>query len=261
MRKKFIAGNWKMFKGPEGTSEFISRFVDELLISKNVTKAIDEKKLEIAIFPPSISITRAIELKTNAPILIGAQNMYWQENGAFTGEISASMLKEVGCTHIIIGHSERRNIFLETNDIINKKLTAAVNAGLVSVLCVGELLDDRKSANTFSVIKKQLLDALKGINPQIISDKIIIAYEPVWAIGTGITANNIDAQEVCSYIRNLISEAFGEKIANKLIVLYGGSVKPNNTASFLIENDIDGVLVGGASLEIDSFMNIIKAAL
>lgn len=261
MRKRFVAGNWKMFNGPKSTHQFMSRFALELSESATTIKAINENKLEVAIFPPSISLVSAVKSKGDVPLIIGAQNMYWKEDGAFTGEISAKMLLEADCSHVIIGHSERRNIFGETASLLNKKLLSAIEAGLISLFCVGELLQDRKAENTFDVIKKQLLSGLKDIDPQVIPNKVIIAYEPVWAIGTGITASNKDAQEVCSFIRGLISEQFGKTIADTTIILYGGSVKPDNVSSFISEDDIDGVLVGGASLKTETFMDIIKAIL
>ena len=260
MRRRFIAGNWKMFNGPSATSEFMSAFVPKLASSEDIASNIDKGKMEVAIFAPFLSLDSAIKGKEGSPLIIGAQNMHWEKSGAFTGEISAPMLKELGCTHVIIGHSERRHIFRETSEELHKKLLAALEENLTPVFCVGELLEERESGSTFDVIRKQLMAGLKVMDGSDVADKIIVAYEPVWAIGTGKTASSEDAQEVCAFIRKLLSDTFGEGVAEKTIILYGGSVKPENTASILSMKDIDGVLVGGASLTPASFLAIAKAA-
>ncbi len=260
MRRRFIAGNWKMFNGPAATAEFINKFAAELSVSKDITSNISAGKMEVAIFTPSISLETAVKNKRTAPIIIGGQNVHWEKSGAFTGEISVPMLAEVGCTHVIIGHSERRHIFHEPNEELHKKVLAAIEGGLIPVLCVGELLEERDSGNTFDVIRTQLLSGLKAMDSLVVADKVIIAYEPVWAIGTGKTASSDDAQEICAFIRKLLADTFGEGAAEKVIILYGGSVKPDNTAAILSQKDIDGVLVGGASLKVDSFLAIAKAA-
>lgn len=260
MRRRFIAGNWKMFNGPAATADFMNKFKAGLSASKDIISDIDAHKMEIAIFTPFISLQSAVISKETAPIIIGGQNVHWEKSGAFTGEISVPMLTEIGCTHVIIGHSERRHIFHEADEELHKKVVAAVDGGLMPVLCVGELLEEREAGNTFDVIRTQLLAGLKTMDSAVVASKIIVAYEPVWAIGTGKTASNEDAQDVCAFIRKLIADTFGEGVADKVIILYGGSVKPENTAGILSQKDIDGVLVGGASLKPDSFLEIAKAA-
>ncbi len=260
MRRRFIAGNWKMFNGPVAAKGFVSDFVPKMTSDQGISSNINKGIMEVALFVPFVSLQSAVREKGGSPLIIGAQNMHWEKNGAFTGEISAPMLKEVGCTHVIIGHSERRHIFHETSEELHKKISAALEEGLVPVFCVGELLDQRESGSTFDVIKNQLLSGLESMDGSDVADKIIVAYEPVWAIGTGKTASSEDAQEVCCFIRKLIADTFGEGTAERTIILYGGSVKPENTASILSMNDVDGVLVGGASLKPDSFLEITKAA-
>ena len=260
MRKKFIAGNWKMFNGPAETQKFMSEFVPKMTSDLGIVSNIDKGMMEVAVFAPFVSLSAAAAGKAGSGLIIGAQNMHWEKNGAFTGEVSAPMLKEIGCTHVIVGHSERRHIFHETSEELHKKLVSALEEGLKPVFCVGELLEERESGSTFDVIRKQLFAGLKAMDGMDVAEKIIVAYEPVWAIGTGKTASSEDAQEICGFIRKLIADTFGEGIAEKVMILYGGSVKPENTASILSMKDIDGVLVGGASLKPDSFLAIAKAA-
>lgn len=260
MRKRFIAGNWKMNNGPAATAEFMDKFTAEIKASKDIMANIAEGKMEVAIFAPAISLPTAVAKKNGAPVIVGGENVHWEKSGAFTGEISVPMLTEVGCTHVIIGHSERRHIFRETNEELNKKMVAALEGGLIPVLCVGELLNEREEGKAFDVIKTQLDEGLKGIDSTTLAENVIIAYEPVWAIGTGKTASNADAQEVCKFIRDTLAASIGVKDAEKVIILYGGSVKAANTAGLLAQNDIDGTLVGGASLKPDSFLAIAQAA-
>lgn len=260
MRRRFIAGNWKMFNGPKATSEFMLNFVPKLVSSEIIASNIENGMMEVAIFAPFVSLSAAVKGKEGSPLIIGAQNMNWEKSGAFTGEISAPMLKELGCTHVLIGHSERRHIFHETSEELHNKLLAALEEGLTPVFCVGELLDERESGSTFDVIKKQLLAGIKAMDGNDVANNIIIAYEPVWAIGTGKTASSEDAQEVCAFIRKLLCDTFGEEVAVKTLILYGGSVKPENTEAILSMKDIDGVLVGGASLKPESFYEIAMAA-
>lgn len=259
MRRKFIAGNWKMYNGPSATYNLINKIVENIAGKTKITDALDEKKLEIAIFPPAISIESAIKAKGANPLIVGGQNIHWEREGAFTGEISASMLIEAKCTHVIIGHSERRHIFHETDCDVNRKISSSYQAGLVSVLCVGETLEERESDRTYDVIADQLKGALLGVKPAALADNVIIAYEPVWAIGTGRTASPTDAQNVCEYIRGLINTAYGKDAADKIIVLYGGSAKPENSGEILNQKDIDGLLIGGASLNAESFVKIIES--
>ena len=260
MRRRFIAGNWKMNNGPAATAEFMDKFTADVKAAKDIMANIADAKMEIAIFAPAISLPTAVAKKNDAPVIVGGENVHWEKSGAFTGEISVPMLTEVGCTHVIIGHSERRHIFRETNEELNKKMTAALEGGLVPVLCVGELLNEREEGKAFDVIKTQLDEGLKGIDAATLAEKVIIAYEPVWAIGTGKTASDADAQEVCKFIRDTLAASIGAEAAEKVIILYGGSVKAANTAGLLAQNDIDGALVGGASLKPDSFLAIAQAA-
>jgi len=197
------------------------------------------------------------EVLKGSAIGLGAQNVFWESEGAYTGEISAPMLKAAGCTHVIIGHSERRQYFGETNDTVNKKVKAALKGGLIPVVCVGESEAEREAEQTFSVVKGQLDQGIEGLNAGEL-DKIIIAYEPVWAIGTGKTATDEQAQEVHKFIRQWMEKVGGKPIAKKLRILYGGSVKPANIAGFMAMDDIDGALVGGASLEAESFAGIVR---
>lgn len=261
MRRRFIAGNWKMFNGPEATCDFMKKFPAVLKADKDVMAAIRSGKIETAIFPPFVSLAPAISAKGDAPVIVGAQNCHWEQSGAFTGEISVPMLKEICCTHVIIGHSERRHIFHETDEELNKKMKAVLAGLLTPVFCVGEMLEDREAGKAHDVIKTQMVNGLTGLDAQTFGERVIVAYEPVWAIGTGKTASAKDAQEICSFIRKTVAELFGENAAEKVLILYGGSVKPANAAQILAESDIDGVLVGGASLKPDSFYEIVKAAL
>lgn len=260
-RRKFIAGNWKMYNGPLSASKYLTDFSIKLNNSKELLAAIKEAKIETALFVPAISIESAIKATNGVPIIIGAQNVHYEANGAYTGEISVPMLKETDCTHVIIGHSERRHIFNENDIDLNKKVKATLSGGLIPVYCVGELLEERESGKTFDVVRSQLTSGLKGLDSVSVRDKVIIAYEPVWAIGTGRTASADDAQEVCAFIRKVISDTFGEGAAAAVIILYGGSVKPENTRALISENDIDGALVGGASLNADTFIAILSETL
>ncbi len=258
MRRKFIAGNWKMFNGPSAAYGLVRQITEGIANEPETAKDIADGKTEVAVFPPAISLESAIRAKNNAPLIVGGQNIHWEKDGAYTGEISAEMLKESGCTHVIIGHSERRHIFGETNNAINKKLCAAAESGLISVFCIGELLEERESGRTSDVIAEQIAEGMKSLTPKTVADKIIIAYEPVWAIGTGKTADASDAQNVCSYIRKLINSEYGKDVSEKIIILYGGSVKPENAYEIMSQNDIDGLLIGGASLKAESFIKILS---
>lgn len=261
MRRKFIAGNWKMNNGPKATSEFLNKFAGELREAAEVQKAIAAGTEEIAFFVPAISLKTAADAAAGMPVIIGAENTHWEKSGAFTGEISVPMICEVGATHVLVGHSERRHIFRETDEELNKKMHAALEGELTAVLCVGETLEEREAGRAHDVIKKQFMEGLKGIDAHTAAKKVIVAYEPVWAIGTGKTASDADAQEICGFIRALADEALGDKTAEALIILYGGSVKPENTKGIMSQRDIDGVLVGGASLKPEVFMGIVKNAL
>jgi triosephosphate isomerase len=248
MRKKLIAANWKMYKTPDQTRDFFRDFLP--LISNH-------DRDEIAVCPPFISLAAAVETAKGSKIVIGGQNLYWEKEGAFTGEISTGMLLAVGCTHVIIGHSERRQYFGETDDTVNLKLKAALEAGLTPIVCVGEVLEEREAGLTEDVLRRQCLRALHAISGKK-AGKLVIAYEPVWAIGTGKTATPQLASEAHQLIRTEAGKALGEELANKLRILYGGSVKPENAKALMSEEEIDGALVGGASLDPKSFAAIVR---
>lgn len=248
MRKPIIAGNWKMFKTAKEA-------VSMLLELKQKVKNISDR--EIIICPPYIALESAISACINSNITIGAQNVFWEEKGAFTGEIAPSMIKSIGCSHVIIGHSERRQFFGETNGSVNKKIFASLKSELIPIICVGESLNEREANKTFSVIENQINEGLKGLTKEQLL-KCVLAYEPVWAIGTGKTASPAQAQEVHHFIRDILEKLFPSNVSSSIRILYGGSVKPDNIASLMNEKDIDGALVGGASLEADSFAKIIR---
>ncbi len=251
MRKKVIAGNWKMNNDISGTAELISGIINNIDFSK-VTS-------EIIVCPPFTSLETASELAKNTPIKVGAQNMFFEDKGAFTGEISASMLLSAGCDYVILGHSERRAIFNESNEWINKKIHKALSSGLKPIFCVGETLEERESGTMKDVLREQITAGLKDVSSAQM-EEIIVAYEPVWAIGTGKTASPEQAEEVHKFIRDLIEEMFNKEVADGLVIQYGGSVKPNNAKELLSQPNIDGALIGGAALKSDSFIDIIYAA-
>ncbi len=251
MRNKAIAGNWKMNNDLKESEKLIVEL-------KNLLQN-EKLNCDIIICPPFTSLSEASKLIKGSMIKLGAQNMHFEENGAFTGEVSASMLKSVGCEYVILGHSERRNIFGETDELINKKIKKTLAAKLKPIFCVGELLEEREKGITNDVVKRQVLKGLEGVTAEEMKN-IIIAYEPVWAIGTGKTATPAQAQAVHEFIRDLIEIDFSLEIANDLVIQYGGSVKPENAKELISQKDIDGALVGGACLKADSFMGIIKGA-
>jgi triosephosphate isomerase len=248
MRKKLMAANWKMYKTPDQTRDFFRDFL--ALVEKH-------DRDEIAVCPPFVNVPAAVEAAKGSNIAVGAQNMYWEKEGAFTGEISTGMLLAVGCTHVIIGHSERRQYFGETDDTVNLKLKAALEAGLVPIVCVGEVLEEREAGLTEDVLRRQCLRAFHAISGKKAA-KLVIAYEPVWAIGTGRTATPQLASEAHQVIRSEAGKALGEELAENLRILYGGSVKPENAKALMSEAEIDGALVGGASLDPKSFAAIVK---
>jgi triosephosphate isomerase len=248
MRKKLIAANWKMYKTPDQTRAFFRDFLP--MISEH-------DRDEIAVCPPFLDIPAAIETTRGSSVAIGAQNMYWEKEGAFTGEISPGMLLAVGCTHVIIGHSERRQYFGEIDDTVNLKLKAALEAGLTPIVCVGEVLEEREAGLTEDVLRRQCVRAFHAISGKKAS-KLVMAYEPVWAIGRGKTATPQLASEAHQLIRSEAGKALGEELAGKLRILYGGSVKPDNAKALMSEEEIDGALVGGASLDPTSFAAIVK---
>lgn len=248
MRKAVIAGNWKMFK----TTKEAVALVSEL--RKNLRPLNDR---EFIVAPPFTALSFvALELSDSA-IKLSAQNCFWEMEGAYTGEISPLMLKDVGCSYVIIGHSERRQYFGETDETVNKKVKASREAGLVPIVCVGETIFERENAKTFRVVEQQLK---RGLHNFLIKDsaELIIAYEPVWAIGTGKTATPEQAEEVHAFIRDILEKLYGQNIAQGIRILYGGSVKPENIDTLMAKTDIDGALVGGASLKADTFLRICK---
>ena len=252
MRKPFVAGNWKM-----NTDSHSSISLAEGIVSGS--SDIAGQHVSVAVFPPSVYLPSVFKALNTSNIAVGAQDFYFEPDGAFTGEISVAMLKDIGCTFALCGHSERRHVIGESDELINKKVTAAISGGVLPVFCVGELLDERKASQTNEVITRQIKNGLAGLNAEKIS-AATIAYEPVWAIGTGLTATPQQAQEAHELIRNLLAEMYDARLAEEIRILYGGSVKPENAAELMRQKDIDGVLVGGASLKADDFLTIIQAA-
>lgn len=251
MRKKVIAGNWKMNMDIQASTSLISGLKERL---KDVSDP-----MTVVICPPFTSLQLASELIKGTNIKLGAQNMYFESDGAYTGEISATMLKSVGCEYVILGHSERRQYFSESDDFVNKKVKKALSAGLLPIICVGETLDERERGVTEVIVGKQVRGVLSGLSAEDVG-RVIIAYEPVWAIGTGRNATPQQAEEVHVFIRNLVAKLYTKEIAGALIIQYGGSVKPDNSADLLSQPDIDGALVGGACLKADSFAAIVRSA-
>jgi triosephosphate isomerase (TIM) len=247
-RKKLIAANWKMYKNPEQTRQFLCEFLP---------MAAGHDRDEIVVCPPYIDLHVAIELARDSRVAVGAQDVYWKDEGAFTGEISSSMLTAIGCTHVIIGHSERRQYFGETDDTVNLKLKSALEHGLTPIVCVGEVLEEREAGLTEDVLRRQCTRAFSTISAKKAA-KLVIAYEPVWAIGTGKTATPQMASDAHVLIRGEAAKAFGDEFAAVLRILYGGSVKPENAKALMSEEEIDGALVGGASLDAKSFAAIVK---
>jgi len=251
MRKKIVAGNWKMFNNLNQSITLISEIKQEMA-NANVN-------CKVIVCPPFTSLETASTLTKDSSISVGAQNMYFEENGAYTGEISADMLLSVGCEYVILGHSERRTIFKESDELINKKIKKALSKGLKPIFCIGETLQEREEDRTKKVIEVQVKQGLVGVTAENFKN-IILAYEPVWAIGTGKTASPAQAQEVHKFIRSLLAELYGKEVADATVIQYGGSVKPENAKELMAQPDIDGALVGGACLKAASFIEIIKAA-
>jgi len=241
-RIPLIAGNWKMNNTKRETLDFLSSFLPKV---ENIT-------IEMAICPPFTDLYAAAEKLKGTKVKLGAQNMHWEETGAFTGEVSPLMLKEIPCDYVIIGHSERRQYFAETDETVNKKIKSAIKHNIAPIVCVGESLAQREEGITIDFVMTQVENALKDIKPED-AKKIVFAYEPIWAIGTGKTASASDAQEVIGAIRNKIEKLYNKDVAEEVRILYGGSVKPENIKELMAEADIDGALVGGASLKPDSF--------
>src|SRR5262250_1561271 len=248
MRKKVIAANWKMYKTPDQTRDFFRDFLP--LVAGHARD-------EIVVCPPFIDIPAAVEAAKDSSVAVGSQDLHWEKEGAYTGEISTGMLLSVGVTHVIIGHSERRQYFGETDDVVNFKLKAALEAGLTPIICVGEVLEEREANLTEDVLRRQCLRAFHAISAKKAA-KLVVAYEPMWAIGTGKTATPELASAAHLLIRGEAAKAFGEELASSLRILYGGSVKPENAKALMSEEEIDGALVGGASLDAKSFAAIVQ---
>ena len=247
-RKPVIAGNWKL-------NNTIREAID--LVTGLKRQLSDIVEVDIVVCPAFTALAEVYEVIQESNIALGAQDLYWEDAGAFTGEVSAPLIKDTGAEYVIIGHSERRQFFNETNQTVNRKIKAALKGALTPIVCVGEMLAEREANKTFDVIKIQCEESLAGLGAAEL-EKLIIAYEPVWAIGTGKTATCAQAQEVHQYIRKLLVKLANEKAASSIRIQYGGSVKPENIAELMAEPDIDGALVGGASLKLDSFSQIIK---
>ncbi len=250
-RTPFIAGNWKM--NP-------TKLDDAVALAEQVKVGVGQATdVHVAVCPPAIFLERLDQVLANSPIGVGAQNMHWEASGAYTGELSGPMLIEAGCTHVILGHSERRHGLGETDAMVNKKLHAALAAQLIPIICLGELLEERQAGRTEEVIGRQLDGSLDGLSPEVMAG-VVLAYEPVWAIGTGHVATPEQAQEVHAFLRGRLAAKFGEAIAARVVIQYGGSVKPDNAHKLLGCSDVDGALVGGASLKAGDFLGIIAAA-
>ncbi len=249
MRKPIIAGNWKLNKTSQEAVELIT------LLMRDLSEVTD---VDIVVCPVLTSLSDVQDALNESNIHLGAQNLYWEDSGAFTGEVSAPLLKHIGVEYCIIGHSERRQYFFETNETVNKKIKAALKHDLTPIVCVGENLKEREANKTFDVVRNHCQEGLKGFTAEEIK-RIIIAYEPVWAIGTGKTATPAQAQEVHKFIRDLLKLMYNEETANTIRIQYGGSVNAENISSLMAEKDIDGALVGGASLKADSFIKIVKS--
>src|SRR5579862_253078 len=249
MRPPIIAGNWKMNGLLKDARDLAAGLRKEL--GDNAGGP------EVLVCPPFLGLDVVRQVLDGSPIKLGAQDVHWEAKGAFTGELSTTMLKEVGVVAVIIGHSERRHVMGETNEMVNKKLKACLAAGLLPILCIGELLEERNMGVTREVVERQIAKGLDGLTSEDVA-KLVIAYEPVWAIGTGKTATPRQAEEVHHYVRKLITQKAGEAVGQGIRILYGGSVSPDNVKELMAEEDIDGALVGGASLKVDSFLKIVR---
>jgi triosephosphate isomerase len=248
MRTPLIAGNWKMFKTVDETVKYVKEL--RLLVK-------DSKGVEIVVAPPFTAVHAAAEAARNSNVGIAAQDVYWEREGAFTGEVSAAMVREAGAEYAIVGHSERRTLFGETDANVNRKVIAAFGAGLTPIACIGETLDQRERNETFNVLDRQIQQGLDHLTAEQIA-QLVIAYEPVWAIGTGRNATAAQAGEAHAHIRQRLRQWFGPEAADQCHVLYGGSVKPENIGDLIAQPDVDGALVGGASLEVRSFVEIVN---
>jgi triosephosphate isomerase (TIM) len=247
-RRALIAGNWKMYKTAAEAVALVQALKDGL-----------RTEHEVLVAPPFTALAAVAPLLRGTPIALGAQDVHWEKEGAFTGAVSAPMLRDAGCTHVIVGHSERRQLFGDTDEGVARKAGAALAHGLVPIVCVGETLAERESSRTMEVVERQVERALRTITPQQAAG-IVVAYEPVWAIGTGRVATPEQAQEVHAFLRKLVARSHGDAVAAALRILYGGSVKPDNVGALMAQPDLDGALVGGASLDASSFLKIVGFA-
>lgn len=247
MRTPLIAGNWKMNKTISDAREMVS----------SLLQMIDSNEAEVVLAPPFTALGAVNDIIRGTKVKLGAQNVFWEESGAYTGEISPRMLVDIGCSYVIIGHSERREYFGETNTSVNKKIVASLKNGLSPILCVGEKIEEREKGKTFDVLEDELGEGLKGLTPEQIS-KLVIAYEPIWAIGTGKTAKPEEANESHLFIRGWLKDSSGTESSKNIRIIYGGSVTPDNIDGLMAQKDIDGALVGGASLKVEGFARIIN---
>jgi triosephosphate isomerase (TIM) len=252
-QKPFIAGNWKLHKTNTEASNLVRAILEEV-------NDISEDEAEMAVMPPFTALSPVAKILQNSRIHLGAQNLYWEDEGAFTGEISAPMLKDAGCRFVVVGHSERRQYFGETNQTVNKKIQSALSHQLIPVMCIGETLEERENNQTSQKVESQITEGLDRITAGEIKN-IIIAYEPIWAIGTGRTATPEQAGEVHDFIREKLTEKYGKDPGDYVIILYGGSVKPENAYSLIKEKNVNGALIGGASLQAGSFAEITEEAI
>jgi triosephosphate isomerase len=251
MRKKFVAGNWKMYTNAAGARE----------LAVGVVRGLgSEDRVTVGLFPPFPYLGPVAQTIHGSKVILGGQNLYPEKEGAFTGEVSPLMLLDQGCSHVILGHSERRHKLGESDSFVNQKVKAALAAGLRVILCVGETLEERKADQTEAVLDRQITHGLQGV-AETDSESLTVAYEPVWAIGTGHNATPEQAQQVHAFLRRRLSQILSEKAAQALPIQYGGSVKPDNAAAIMTQPDVDGALVGGASLKADQFLAIVRAAL
>jgi len=247
MRKPFIAGNWKMNKTPKESKAFAKEFLAEH----------KDSDVNVAIAAPFVDLETLVKAFKGSSVKVAAQNMYYEDEGAFTGEVSAKMIKAIGVDYVILGHSERRTIFKESDALVNRKVKKALLEGILPIVCVGENLAQREKGETKALLEKQITAAFKGVSRED-AIKITIAYEPIWAIGTGVTATPKQAQEMCKYIRQILTKLYDSTVSEEIIIQYGGSVKPANASELMNMDDIDGALVGGASLKALEFLEIVR---
>jgi triosephosphate isomerase len=250
-RKPFIAGNWKMNTDRAGAVELAERLVARIG---------DIEAVDLAVCPPFVYLSDVGKALSASTIALGAQDMFYEDNGAYTGEVSSAMLRDVGCRYVILGHSERRHVIGEGDEFVNRKVLKALADGLEVIFCVGELLEERQAGETLEVVRRQVRIGMEGVS-ETDARRLTVAYEPVWAIGTGVTATPDQAQEVHAMIRGLLAEAYEDDVAESLRIQYGGSVKPDNAGELLAQPDIDGALVGGASLKVEGFCAIARAGM